>query len=226
MAWTSLCPDGTKSVRFNTPLMAGNTAYTETTMNLDHYWNFSATLDGHHRFAQMTQSGTPAAPTNPTPATGIDLVYFCKSKTAVESPAQQDVQPFTISNPNAPLTQQVMQLLGIRAMGVFTVTGTTVTINYSHNLNTQANPSPGVQRVGTGVYRANFPTLPSANYAVLGGVIRNSSNAGDLAEFCMRAGTSLATVKTPTFFNFALVTTGGAPVAIDPLQCWFVAFGG
>ena len=225
MAWTSVSPDGTKSVRFNTPLMAGNTAYIESTMNLDHYWNFSATLDGHHRFAQMTQSGTPAAPTNPTPATGIDLVYYCKSKTAVESPSQQDVQPFSISNPNAPLVRQIMQLLGIRAMGVFSATGGTVVMNYSHNLRPQSpSPAPfGVTRTGTGRFTINYATaLPSINYAVLGGVLRD----GGFGDFYLDTTASVASSKSTTQLKFSTISSGGSPTLFDPLQCWFIVFGG
>ncbi len=221
MTWTPISPVGTKSVRFNTPQMAGNTAYIDATMKVDHYWN-SVGLSGHHKFAQMTQMGTPASPTNPAPDAGIDLVYYCKSKTTVESPSQQDVQPFTISNPLAPATAQIMQLLGIRVMAVFHLDNSNPPmpiIDYSHNLTS-------IVRNSKGVFQANFPLLPSPNYLVLGGSLVKSALVNDLLSFNLDAATALTATKTTTFFKFRTVALNSGFELKDPLQCWFIVFGG
>jgi len=221
MVWTSLSPDGTKSVRFNTPQMLGNTEYTETTMNLDHYWNADADLDGHHKFAQMTQVGSAASPADPVIQAGIDLVYYCRTKTTTESPSHQDVQPFTVSDITNP---QVMQLLGIRAMGVFSVSGAgAITLNYTHNLTSVSR----LPLATTGQFRANFANaLPSVNYLILGGAISNVNDVNSLLDFNVCGATALATVKSASSFRFQTRTTGGNPTLADPLQCWFVVFGG
>ncbi len=223
MPWNSISPDGGKSCAFNVPKMAENTAYIKTAQNIDHYWDVS-NLEGHHKWAQMTQVGTSGSPANPTPGTGIDMVYYCKSKTSTESPSQQDIQPFVISDF---ATQRVMQLLGIRAMGVFSVSGNQVTMNYSHNLKVQDNIVPtaasGVYRSSTGKYTITFNTaLPSANYLILGGMLRNNG----FGDFYINTAASLPPVKTTTFFKFTTISSGGDPQLFDPVQCWFVVFGG
>lgn len=53
MVWSPVSPDGTISVRANTPNMLANTVYTETTLNNDHYWNFDELHDGRHKQVGM-----------------------------------------------------------------------------------------------------------------------------------------------------------------------------
>ena len=73
MVWTSLSPDGTKSVRTNVPVMAANTTYTETTLNVDHYWNIGVDEDGHHKQVQM-----PKQASDITLGTGMDGGTYLK----------------------------------------------------------------------------------------------------------------------------------------------------
>ena len=53
MAWNSISPDGAISVKANTVPMQDNTTYTETTMNIDHFWNIGVNEDGRHKQVQM-----------------------------------------------------------------------------------------------------------------------------------------------------------------------------
>lgn len=64
MPWNSTWPDGTKSVRANTLPGQQNTSYTETTMNIDHFWNDGTNKDGHHRQMQLPFTGTSSVPTD------------------------------------------------------------------------------------------------------------------------------------------------------------------
>lgn len=81
MVWTSLSPDGSKSVKQNQAPMAANTVYTESTLNNDHFWNIGTDEDGYHRKISMmnyaeTATGAPADPTIPT---GLDGVIYLKT---------------------------------------------------------------------------------------------------------------------------------------------------
>jgi hypothetical protein len=63
MVWSSLWPDGSKSVAANTTPGLQNTAYIETTMNLDHFWNIGDGTDGYHdqvNLQTQTSDLTPA----------------------------------------------------------------------------------------------------------------------------------------------------------------------
>lgn len=55
MTWSVVAPDGTKSVKDNTSILQGNTTYTKTTLNIDHYWNTASNLDGFHKKVEMTK---------------------------------------------------------------------------------------------------------------------------------------------------------------------------
>lgn len=83
MPWNSISPDGTKSVKTNTPLMAQNTVYTEQTMNKDHFWNKGANQDGRHNVINMpTQGSFPAI------STGMSGNIYLKSTQANPSTVQ------------------------------------------------------------------------------------------------------------------------------------------
>lgn len=58
MVWSNISPDGTKSVKSNTPNMLANTQYTKTTMNVDHFWDVGVNQDGHHKQVQMPKMAT------------------------------------------------------------------------------------------------------------------------------------------------------------------------
>lgn len=79
MPWNSISPDGSKSVKDNTPLMDQNTAYIEATMKIDHFWNSGTNKDGHHQFVQSPAYVVGGNPADPALASGMDgEIYFRK----------------------------------------------------------------------------------------------------------------------------------------------------
>lgn len=214
MPWNSVWPNGNQSVKQNETPGAQNTTYTETTMNVDHFWNIGTNEDGHHQFAQMPAFEVGGSPGSPTLATGMDGVYFNRLKTISESVAQQDVQPY-YRNDSA-----IMQLLGIRACALFDVDGVgTVTLQYNHNVST-------VVRQAAGRFEITYTTaLPSDNYFVNGGAMKNTTNAVfEPLIVSVTGGASVAARKnTGACIVLTALPTG---VLADPLQAWFVMFGG
>jgi hypothetical protein len=205
MNWSVIAPDGTKSVRQNQPILQGNTTYTTTFMNKDHFWGDGVNEDGYHRYTTMQK-----VTTNPIVPVDMDLTYFARQKTALESPSNQDVQPFTIDQ-LAP-TAQVLQLLGMRVCGVVNVTVAGVpTVIYKHNLTSVAQIG-----VAKNNFLITFPTLPSEDYGVIGGAMPRS--AGSTTSFAVNGD---STSKTSTTLNLFSGSTINAP-----LQFWFAIFGG
>lgn len=90
MAWTSVSPIGSKSVKDNRTTMAANTLYIETTMGNvaqlsanattpDHFWNISSTLDGHHRYVRYPKYETALnTPGDPAVGTGMSGVHYLR----------------------------------------------------------------------------------------------------------------------------------------------------
>lgn len=74
MTWTNPVVDGTKSVAFNKAAMNNNTAYIETKLQLDHYWDEDANKDGHHKLVEMT-----AEAADPPISADMDAVYYTKA---------------------------------------------------------------------------------------------------------------------------------------------------
>ena len=209
MPWNSTWPIGSSSVRANKTPGVQNTAYIEITLNNDHYWNIGTNEDGRHKFVNMPKQAVDA-----TISTGMDGNIYLREKTAAESPTNQDIQPYFRN------ASQVMQMLGIRACGVFTVVGGVVTIQYKHNIST-------IVRDSAGVFTATFAAAtPTNNYLVLGDCVRNTATANDVGVFTMSAASTLTNVKSTALFKFRTFTYAGSPAAIDPIQCWFVVFGG
>jgi len=214
MVWTPNWPDTTKSVRTNGPTGSANSAYIDTTMNLDHYWNAGGTDDGHHKWAQMKDLTTD-------PKLSLiagDYGMICaKAKAAAESPDNQDIQPFYVNeNTNAPVSTQLMQLMGIRSCGLVTITPgapPTVVTNYSHNMTS-------ITYVETGVYTVTFPLLPTANYLPFVMALRNG--AAGLSAYA----TIGATTKTTTGFNILVQRQEDISTRTDPAQLWYFVFGG
>jgi len=229
--WNPLSPDGSKSVKQNRPLMQQNTTYIQTEMGKDHYWDAAEAADGgkkgHHKFVQMlsTDDGeTPAVSDNPAPVGDMDGVFYVRKKTAIESPANQDVQAF-FRNTGA-TSSSFMQLMGIRACGL--ITGITsnralvdAEIPYSHNIGS-------IVRSGEGRYTVTFDTaMPSINYLVFGDALRSSSD-GVPQGFNTEGSTDSSSKSTTTFkFQTRKVTGGSTDGNLeDPKQAWFVVFGG
>ena len=195
MPWNPIWPNGAVSVKANETPGLENTTYTETTLNNDHYWNIGSDEDGRHKFVNM-----PNQDPEPSIATGMDgLLYAFENVSS---------QPFFKNN------DSVMQLLGIRAMAVFNGSGT---LAYSYNVS-------GVGGSG-GSYTINYTNaLPNNNYLVLGGAIRNDSDATKESLFEIQGATSLNSVKSTTLVKVMTKSDGGSFHA--PLQAWVVCFGG
>ena len=230
MPWNANWPDQTRSVSGNTTTGQENTTYTKTTLNSDHFWNIAPASDGHHRFVQTVATNEAAhdSPINMPLAAGIDLSYFSRYKTSVESsdPLSRNCQPFVKdigpAGEVSPWSAGVMQLLAIRACAVFSFPppAGTLVITYSHNISGITNAHPGE-------FIANFAVaLPSNNYMILGGAIQNDLSLDKLMEFSVCGATVLTTVKSDGMFQFRTKTTGGTPTPYNPLNGWFIVFGG
>ena len=240
MAWSSKFPNGNLSVKANEAIGQGNTTYIEETMGnqvvgtntnnpqdaQDHFWDVDPNLDGRHRFVTMPEFTVGGAPADPFVANGSNVVYYAKLLSATESTAQQDVQAFFKNNDTA-----VMQLLGIRAMGVFTAnTGSNPTqaeVVYSHNLALQSAGTPGIVRNSLGRFTITFANaLPSANYLALGLCMREASPiASDEGMYMyIPRDNTLTNSKSTTTLKIGFRNPMGSHH--DPLQAWFVCFGG
>ena len=232
MPWNENAPDVTKSVKLNGDILQENTTYIKTTMNVDHHWKDPGSdLDGHHQFAQMPIQGTAAVPADATLATAMDGAYYTRAVSDADSPDNQDAQPFFINNEAVGVAgaTQIMQLLGIRAMAVFSAFGGTVVTKYVFNVEpaTALVPGTGVVRTNTGRFTVNFTNaLPTANYMVLGGGIANNTSSNLIYFGVNGSNINPPVTKTSSGFSFRTTTFSGSPSLIDPNEVWFVCFGG
>ena len=224
--WQITAPDGTLSVSANEGLLQANTTYIRTEMNRDHFWDISGNEDRRHKFAQMPkyEDGVAATPTSPTLADGMDLAFFARLKTAAEavSAGAQNVQPYVR---NTIGVTGIMQLLGIRACGVFTLAGGVSTMVYSHNCT--------IVRDGTGKFTISFTEdLPSSDYLFLGGAIASSLSTVAAMSCQIEPSLTLGPVKDKAFVKIRTIKTLGETsgdvtrITTDPLQGYFVVFGG
>lgn len=225
MTWSAASPNGALSVKDNRTQMNTNLVYIEDAMGVDvvgtnaattrdHFWAVDTNLDGHHRFIK-----SPAfvdglgAPADPVVGTSMDGVEYFRKKTAAESPSNEDCNPFFRN------ATSIMQLLGIRAMVVWNGSGTIV---YSHNV------ASVVVDGSAGYFIGTFTSaLPTANYLVLGGAIRNASGSDRSTKellFEIQGDNTLTGVKSTTRVKFMTRSDGGT--AENPLQGWFICFGG
>lgn len=219
MVWQSTSPDGTKSVSDNVGILQANTTYTETKMQLDHFWNEGSNQDGHHKWMQTvaTNDADSSLPTNVARATDMDLVFFSRFKTATEAPDNQDVQPYAKNagapGESSPFPAGVMQLLGIRAMALAEVTVSgDITVKYSHNLSSLDQSSQ--------IYTATFAAaLPTNNYLFLGGA--SNRTGGGAISVNPAADTTITNVKSTAMIKFTVSNTSSFPN-----QIWFICFGG
>ena len=218
-SWNSTWPVGATSVQANGITGRTNTTYVEANLTLDHFWNEDGAKDGHHKFVQMPKTETGATPDNPAIAGSMDGALYLKEKTSAEAPDYQAVLPFFFDGTTA--STHVMEMLGIRACSLVEVSAAgLVTEKYSHNISSIA---PGT----TGVFTATFANaLPSNDYLVIGGAIRNSTGASNLAYFSVDGSKTIDGVKSTTTLKYRTTTFSGSPAAVWPLSVWFVAFGG
>lgn len=233
MTWNKTWPVGSDSVKNNRTTGAQNTTYIDTTMKLDHFWN-EANLEGRHNIVHMPKQETGGNPVDPTSLpTGLDGAVYVKKKTAIESPNNEDVQLFYLNEatinavPDVPFA---MQLLGIRACGLFDPSSGSIgqsKVLYSHNLNSQTDPTVGISRESAGTYLITFANeLPSNKYLILGGATPNESNTSpptisSTAFFHLNKSDT----KTTTQFRF-ITFKGSTNTPIDGQLCWFLVFGG
>ncbi|MEN8236138.1 MAG: hypothetical protein ABFQ95_01095 [Pseudomonadota bacterium] len=216
MTWTGgATPDGTKSVKDNKSIIQDNFAYTESTMQKDHFFDdANSNLDGRHQFAQMPKNESGGNPDDPTIATDMDLVYYSKEKTSTEAPDLQMVEPFAISNDGT--SNQVMQM-GFRALIHFEVGPSptfTITPKYSHNCT--------VARTGPGLFTLTFTTpMPTSNYIFFGTALRSSGNGLVIVP---QSGTKAIKI-TASSLSFATVSTKDSD-ARDPLVVTLAVCGG
>ena len=189
MTWSDTPIDGQQSVANNKTPINNAFTYTSTSMKVDHYWdNANSNLDGHHQFVQMDKLGG-ATPANPTIGTDMNGVYFCKDKTATEAPALQTTEPFYMSYDGT--RNQILQM-GFRAMVSFTgrATNGAATLTYIHNV-------ASVTRTAEGTYTVTFTTvLPSDDYIVLVGGIRNDSSSNRILAASVKSSVAQNTVQT------------------------------
>lgn len=228
MAWQPTFPKGSVSVKANETIGQDNTDYTKTTMNVDHFWDGDGTEDGHHQFAQMPKfESAPGVPGNPAIATGVGGVFYSKDKTAAEAPGGVDVQPFFENTVAA--VDQIMQLLAVRAMAVINVSAAGVLSTvYLHNC-TIAHNHGGAETIGR--FTMTFDVdLPTANYMFYGGGITRDVNTSHVLLCNINGGTddglpqktkSRVLIKTQV-----LSGSSGTKTILDPLQAYFVVFGG
>ena len=218
MAWNALCPDGSKSVKDNNPIILANTVYTSATMNVDHFWAVGVNEDGHHLQIQMPKTEVAGVPADVVLAAGMDSVLYAKKKTATESTAQQDVNSYLRNS-----TDNIMQLLGIRACVIWNIVAggdpTNQAIVYSHNVSSVARQTPGR-------YQINYTTaLPSNNYLVLGGGMEETVDTTFSSLYgSVASGSAVGVRKNQNACIFVLRSP--ALVLTNAMQGWFICFGG
>lgn len=204
--WNSTSPDGNQSVGDNRVPMQENTTYIEDNMQLDHYWAEDVNNDGHHRYVQSPKVESGGSPTDPTLDTGMDGVAYFKEKTAAESTTHQPTLPFF---KDSAATPAVLEMMGMRACGVFTSIGGTLVERYLHNCS--------ITRNSAGNYSVSFTTdLPSTYYGVLAG-----GHGGLVTTLDLRS--ILANSVSGCVLN---TTLNGTVSATDINTGWFVCFGG
>lgn len=153
MAWNNPVIDGTNSVSSNKTPLNQNSAYIETAMQQDHYWDENANLDGRHKQVNM-----PDQSPDPSIGTDADGVIFHKEITKDGGGTTESVAVHKNSGS--------VNYLGIRAWVNFEVNSSgTVTIKSQYNVSS-------VARVSEGKYTVNFASnLPTRNYCVMGSVL-------------------------------------------------------
>lgn len=211
--WNTTTPDGSKSVKKNETILQNNTTYIKTNMAWDHYWAESATKDGYHKQVSMgVQSSDPTLlPSD------IDGEFYIRNKTAAEAPTVQLPEPFYYQTPDGGTTNYYLQL-GFRALAHFTVTSGTLTQTYAHNCT--------ITRSAKGRFTLSFTVaLPSDNYIVMGGGVRNSSTAKNYGNLNVIASTTKAGSMTTS--NCYLVFGDHTQnIEEDPIAGWVAVVGG
>lgn len=207
MTWNTTAPDGSKSVKDNETILQENTTHLGTYLNLDHFWGIGGTSDGHHRFVSCPEDATDGGPALAGIANGLYYVANNGGRS----------QPFFKNT-------AVMELLGIRAMSVFSGLEP-FTQAYSLNIGNIARTAGQ----DTGFYTVTFASnLPSVNYAVfIGGMQKTTGITPAINRnlICtVDSNSALDITKKKESFQFHCVAEDNNPR--NPLQVWFICFGG
>lgn len=151
MPWNNPVINGSNSVSSNKTPLNQNSAYIETTMQVDHFWdNGNSNYDGHHDVVEsISQSGTPTLSTDMTSAIWAkDIAQTARATNLTELYHRGLFGASTI----------ISQIGLIRAVVVFTGAAT---IQYSFNV-------ASVTANGSGQYTIVYTNaLPSAYYIPL-----------------------------------------------------------
>lgn len=228
MTWLDNPIDGQQSVAANKAPLNNAFQYISDKMQLDHFWDTgknaqagdlaNANLDGHHAFVQMPKFESGGNPADPTLDTDMDGVLYVKEKSATDAPDLQMQEPFYIANDGT--RDQILQC-GFRALVYFEGRNSNgnATIKYAHNIST-------VARTAEGKYTFTFTVqMPTENYIVLSGAIRNSSSASSLMTTGVSPSTTVAPVQSVTrvILSFSRNTASDLE---DPLTGWIAVVGG
>jgi len=204
MPWNNPVINGSNSVSSNKTPLNQNSAYIETTQQVDHFWdNGNSNYDGHHDVIEsISQSGTPTLSTDMTSAMwSKDIAQPARATDLTEPYYRGKFGGSTF----------ISQFGLVRAMVNFDGRGTNgaATVNYSYNVS-------GVSRTGTGVYVVTFTTaLPSASYVPCLFSFKSGNKLSPYTETAFATGTF--TIKNADF------NTGSET---DPTVCTLVIFGG
>jgi len=174
MTWDASVPDGTKTAKDNGPGIRNNWSYIETEIQDDHYFDESATNDGHHKKTEMpvVEDSGIAVDSNKDPSglsSGMVGMIYMRQKTATECPSKQTNESYYALKDGS--TMRYSQL-GIRAMVNFKgrTSNGACTINYSHNVTS-------VSRTAEGKYTVTFSVgQPTSFYIPMGSAMRSSGS--------------------------------------------------
>lgn len=206
MAWQSVFPDGTKSVKDNETIGQQNTTYIETYMNADHFWKSDGSKDGYHRQANMVNLDVDPA----SLPSLIDGQFYVREKTADEAPSNQLTEPFFAQLNGAGM---LYNQLGFRAILCWSNPGVSpipqANILYSHNIALQSASPKGLVRDGVGLYTINFLNpLPSSNYAVIGTAWRSDAENSLYVSIKDGEGDARSTIMSTTFVKISFQYSG------------------
>jgi hypothetical protein len=159
MAWNNPVINGANSVASNKTPLNENSAYIETSMQLDHYWDENANLDGRHKQVNM-----PNQSPDPSIGTDCDGVIFHKEITKNAGGTTENVAVHKNSS--------MVNYLGIRAWVNFDYNGATTTITVKSQYGVTS-----VTKLDKGRFQITFSqTLPTNNYVISGTAIRTNTD--------------------------------------------------
>lgn len=201
--------DGQQSVAANKSRINGSLSYLDSTWKVDHFFNnTNSNLDGHHRYVQMPKNESGGSAADVAIAMDMDGVTYVKEKTSGST-----TQEAFYRN-----TSNIHYASGFKALLQFTVSGTTPTIQFAHNVGS-------VTRNSQGIYTVNFTdNMPSDNYVVLGTAMRASATASQLSVAVDGAAAKGTSIKVGSVrIEFASTDSGNST---DPLVAMIAVVGG